>query len=112
MVRYIKNNSMFSSNSKSCWWIFLWSRDMSIRPIDYAMIQRTSDVESIRRQEESKPIAEQQNIQVQVENREDKLRHQVLDPQNSNQTKNDADARDEGKGKYLRTSYQSYRRCI
>ena len=73
---------------------------MSIRPIDYAMIQRTSDVESIRRQEESKPIAEQQNIQVQVENREDKLRHQVLDPQNSNQTKNDADARDEGKGKY------------
>lgn len=74
---------------------------MAIRPIDYAMIQRTSDVESIKRHEESKPMADQQNIQVQVENREDKLRHQVLDPQDSNQAKNDADARDEGKGKYL-----------
>ena len=73
---------------------------MSIRPIDYAMVQRTADVESVKHREETKPMTEQQNMQVQVEHREDKLRHQVLDPKNSDQAKNDADARDEGKNKY------------
>ena len=40
--------------------------DMAIGPIDYAMIQRTNDVEMYKMQEETKPFVDQQNIQVQV----------------------------------------------
>ena len=75
---------------------------MPIRPIDYAVIQRASDVESYRHQEETKPLYDQQNIQTQVNQREDALRHQVLDPQDNNKAENHADAREEGKGQYTR----------
>lgn len=73
---------------------------MSIRPIDFAMVQRTNDVEMIKLQEEAKPMVDQQNIQVQVDQREDVLRHQVIQSQNSDKTKNDADAKEEGRGQY------------
>lgn len=73
---------------------------MPVGPINYAMIQRTSDVETYKHQEEAKPTVDQQNIQVQVEHREDVLRHQVIDPRNSEQTENHTDAREEGKGQY------------
>ena len=62
---------------------------MAIGPIDYAMIQRTNDVEMYKMQEETKPFVDQQNIQVQVAAHESK------------QTKNDADARKEGRGHYF-----------
>lgn len=75
---------------------------MPIRPIDYAMIQRASDVENYRHQEDSKPLYDQQNIQTQVNQREDALRHQVQNPQNNNQAENHADAREEGKGRYTK----------
>jgi hypothetical protein len=73
---------------------------MPIGQIDYATIQRTSDVEAYRHHEEAKPVADQQNIQVQVEQREDTLRHQVIDPHNSEQTNNHTDAKEEGKNRY------------
>lgn len=73
---------------------------MSIRPIDFAMVQRTNDVEMFKLQEESKPMVDQQNIQVQVDQREDVLSHQVLQSQNSDKMKNDADAKEEGRGQY------------
>lgn len=75
---------------------------MSIRPIDFAVVQRTNDVEMIKLQEEAKPMVDQQNIQVQVDQREDVLRHQVIQSQNSDKTKNDADAKEEGHGQYNR----------
>lgn len=73
---------------------------MPIGPIDYAMIQRTGDVEHIRHTEDAKPQAEQQNVQRQVDRREDTLRHQVSDTKDSNRTRNDADAKEEGRGSY------------
>lgn len=76
---------------------------MAIGPINFAMIQRTGDVEMYKHQEESKPMVDQQNIQVQVNHREDVLSHQVIQSQNSDKAKNDADAKEEGRGQY-RTS--------
>lgn len=65
-----------------------------------AMIQRTNDVEMYKLQEEAKPLVDQQNIQVQVDQREDVLSHQVIQSQNSDKAKNDADAKEEGRGQY------------
>ena len=73
---------------------------MAIGPIDMGMIQRTNDVEMYKLQEEAKPLVDQQNIQMQVDQREDELSHQVIQSQNSDKTKNDADAKDEGHGQY------------
>ncbi|MDD6481939.1 MAG: hypothetical protein PUF65_06705 [Lachnospiraceae bacterium] len=73
---------------------------MPVGPINYAMIQRMNDVESIKHQEDAKPMVDQQNIQGQVENRADQLRHQVLQSQDSDKTDNHTDAREEGKNKY------------
>lgn len=73
---------------------------MAIGPIDYAMIQRTGDVENIRHMEDAKPVVEQQNIQKQVDQREDILRHQISDSKSSDRTHNDADAKEEGRGGY------------
>ena len=70
---------------------------MAIGPIDYAMIQRTSDVEMYKMQEETKPFVDQQNIQAQVTAREKMQSRQVVNSQDSEQTKNDADARKEEK---------------
>lgn len=77
---------------------------MAIGPIDMAMIQRTNDVEMYKLQEEAKPLVDQQNIQVQVDQREDVLSHQVIQSQNSDKTKNDADAKEEGRGQYHASS--------
>ena len=73
---------------------------MAIGPIDMAMIQRTNDVEMYKLQEDAKPVVDQQNIQMQVNQRADVLSHQVIQSQNSDKTKNDADAREEGHGQY------------
>ena len=73
---------------------------MAIGPIDMAMIQRTNDVEMYKLQEDAKPVVDQQNIQMQVDQREDVLSHQVIHSQNSDKAKNDADAREEGHGQY------------
>ena len=77
---------------------------MAIGPIDMAMIQRTNDVEMYKLQEDAKPVVDQQNIQMQVNQRADVLRHQVIQSQNSDKTKNDADAREEGHGQYRASS--------
>ena len=73
---------------------------MAIGPIDMEMIQRTNDVEMYKLQEDAKPVVDQQNIQMQVDQREDVLSHQVIHSQNSDKAKNDADAREEGHGQY------------
>lgn len=74
---------------------------MAITPINNVMIPRSADMNLIKHQEDSKPLVDQQNIQVQVRSREEALLHQVLNPENSEKMKNDADAREEGKGQYF-----------
>ena len=54
--------------------------------------------------EDAKPVVDQQNIQMQVNQRADVLSHQVIQSQNSDKTKNDADAREEGHGQYRASS--------
>jgi hypothetical protein len=73
---------------------------MPIGQINFATIQRTTDIEQYRHQEEAKPLVDQQNIQGQVEQRVDHLQHKVLDPHDSDRAENDDDPRDEGKGGY------------
>lgn len=75
---------------------------MAINPINYAMVQRANDVGIVKHNEDARATINQQNIQVQVEKREDVLRHQVINKAKNEQAKNDADARDEGKNKYSR----------
>ena len=72
---------------------------MAITPINNAVIQRTADVNIVKHQEDAKSTVDQQNIQLQVNQREDVLNHQVIQPGNSSQTQNDKDAKDEGKGR-------------
>lgn len=73
---------------------------MPIGQINYAMIQRTTDVEAFKHQEEAKPMVDQQNIQTVVKKHEEALRHQVIKKDDSNRAENHADAKEEGKGKY------------
>ena len=39
---------------------------MAIAPINYATIQRTADIETFKDQQDTKPMVDQQNIQVQL----------------------------------------------
>ena len=70
---------------------------MAIAPINYATIQRTADIETFKNQQDTKPMVDQQNIQVQVDHREDVLHHQVIHPEENEQLDNHTDAREEGK---------------
>ena len=63
---------------------------MTIRPVDFnGMIQRTDDVAYLKHQEDAKPMQGQQNIQVQVDQREDTLAHQVSDANETDKTKSE-----------------------
>ena len=66
---------------------------MAIAPINYATIQRTADIETFKNQQDTKPMVDQQNIQVQVDHREDVLHHQVIHPEENEQLDNHTDAR-------------------
>lgn len=74
---------------------------MSIRPVDFGgMIQRTDDVGVLKHKEDAKPVTDQQNIQLRVDQREDDLAHQVQQTNETEEMKNQADAKNEGKGQY------------
>jgi hypothetical protein len=73
---------------------------MAVGSINFATIQRLDDVNQFRQQQDSKPMVDQQNIQGTVDQRAEKLRHQVMKKKNEGKPKNDADAREEGKNKY------------
>ena len=68
---------------------------MPIGQINYAMIQRTTDVEAFKHQEEAKPMVDQQNIQTVVKKHEEALRHQVIKKDDSNRAENHADAKED-----------------
>ena len=74
---------------------------MTIRPIDLnGMIQRADDVSILKKQEDSKAMHDQQNIQMQVNKREDELAHRVVHADQSQNARNNADAKNEGRNKY------------
>lgn len=65
---------------------------MTIRPVDFnGMIQRTDDVGYLKHQEDAKPMQHQQNIQVQVDRREDTLAHHVSDTNDTEKTKSETE---------------------
>ena len=73
---------------------------MTIRPVDFnGMIQRTDDVAYLKHQEDAKPMQSQQNIQIQVDQREDTLAHQVSDTNETDKTKSETDT-ENGGGQY------------
>ena len=78
---------------------------MGIRPVELnGMIQRMDDVGMIKKHEDAKPFLDQQNIQMQVNKREDNLAHTVLHPDNTSNLKNDSDAKGESRGTYYISS--------
>lgn len=75
---------------------------MTIRPVDLnGMIQRTDDVGYLKHNQDIKPMMDQQNIQVQVDKREDRLAHEIQEKDKLNNAKNDQDAKDEGQNSYF-----------
>lgn len=74
---------------------------MSIRPVEFnGMIQRTQDVGNLKQQEDSKPIVQQHNIEIQQKKQEDHLLHQV---QQSHEKENEGfryDAKEKGNNSY------------
>ncbi|MGN1158238.1 MAG: hypothetical protein ACI4TK_18865 [Agathobacter sp.] len=75
---------------------------MSIRPVDIGgMMQRSEDIGILKHQQDSRPAVEQQNAQSQMTKRTEELRHQVMNPENSNKPDTHADAREKGKNEYF-----------
>lgn len=76
---------------------------MTIRPVDFATIQRTDDVGTMKHQQDAKPLVQQQNIQAEISKQEfhdaSKVRH-ADDTSNDNEH---FDAREEGKNKYKKS---------
>lgn len=65
------------------------------------IMQRSDDIGMIKQQQDSRPAVEQQNVQTQMVKKADEMRHQVLNPENSNKTDTHADAREKGKNEYF-----------
>lgn len=75
---------------------------MAISPILMnAVIQRTDDVGVLKNQQDSRPVVEQQNVQMQMTKKVDAQRRQVITPEDSNKTDTHADAKEEGKNSYF-----------
>lgn len=75
---------------------------MTIRPVDFATIQRTTDVSQIKQQQDTKPMVEQQNIQVQLGKNEQNKAEQVRHADDAQKNEEKFDAREEGKNKYMK----------
>ena len=75
---------------------------MSVRPVEMSgMIQRTDDISLLKQQQDNRPMVEQHQLQSVIVKREDNLRHQVLNPNESAKADTHADAREEGKNAYV-----------
>ena len=71
---------------------------MSIRPVDLSgMIQRTQDIGNIKHAEDSRPVADQYNIEVRQEKQESDLSHKVQDPEQKDNQEFRYDDREKGK---------------
>ena len=70
---------------------------MTIRPVDFATIQRTDDVGMMKHQQDAKPVVEQQNIQVEIKKQEYHDASQVKHKDNASKEEERFDAREEGR---------------
>ena len=68
---------------------------MTIRPVDFATIQRTDDVGMMKHQQDAKPVVEQQNIQVEIKKQEYHDASQVKHKDNASKEEERFDAREE-----------------
>lgn len=76
---------------------------MSIRPVDFnGMIQRTQDVGNLKQNEDSKPIVQQQNIEIKQEKQEDSRAHKVQDTEEKENFSFRYDAKEKGSNQYSR----------
>lgn len=74
---------------------------MSIRPVVLnGMIQRTQDVGNIKQQEDNRPVVQQHNIEVQQKKQEDRLTHQVQQPDEKENEGYRYDAKEKGNNQY------------
>lgn len=74
---------------------------MSIRPVVLnGMIQRTQDVGNLKQQEDSRPIVQQQNIEIQQQKQEDRLTHQVQQAEEKENEGYRYDAKEKGNNSY------------
>jgi hypothetical protein len=72
---------------------------MSIRPVDLSgMIQRTQDIGNIKHAEDSRPVADQYNIEVRQEKQESDLSHKVQEQKDNQEFR--YDAREKGNNSY------------
>lgn len=77
---------------------------MTIRPVDFATIQRTDDVGMMKHQQDAKPAVEQQNIQVEIKKQEFQSASQVRHADDTENNNNHFDAREKGKNKYSKNN--------
>ncbi len=77
---------------------------MTIRPVDFATIQRTDDVGMMKHQQDAKPAVEQQNIQVEIKKQEFQNAAQVRHADDTENQNDHFDAREEGRNKYSKSS--------
>lgn len=76
---------------------------MSIRPVVLnGTIQRTQDIGNMKQQEDNKPVVQQQNIEIQQKKQEDKLTHQVQEPEQKENEGYRYDAKEKGNNEYDR----------
>lgn len=74
---------------------------MSIRPVDLnGMIQKTQDVGNMKQQEDSKPVIQQQNIEIKQQKQEERLAHQVQQSQKKENEGYRYDAKEKGNNSY------------
>lgn len=75
---------------------------MSISPVLMSgVIQRADDIGTLKNQQDIRPVAEQQNAQVQVEKHAYEIQRHVIDADDANKTDTHADAREKGKNTYF-----------
>ena len=75
---------------------------MAISPILMSgVIQRADDVGALKNQQDSRPVIEQQNAQVQMTKKVEEQRRQVVNPEDSDKADTHADAREKGKNSYF-----------
>ncbi len=68
---------------------------MSIRPVDInGMIQNTAEIGNLKHSDETKPLAQQQNIQVEMTRQMDERPTRVNNPDNADETNNQFEQKD------------------
>lgn len=73
---------------------------MSVPVVMNGMIQRTQDIGNLKQQEDSKPLVQQHNIEIQQEKQAERLTHQVIETEKKENEGYRYDAREKGSNQY------------